>query len=233
MIDMRVRSRRSGAVRGIGTLGAVIAVAAVMVALGLVAARLASSWDPAPAAPLAPAEDSQSVVLAGGCFWGMEAVFESLKGVSSAIAGYSGGAADTAHYEMVSTGQTGHAESVDVTYDPSVISFDQLLTVYFMVAHDPTELNYQGPDTGSQYRSEIYYTSDAQRDAAEKMIADLTQRKAFSKPIVTVVAPLHAFYEAEAYHQHFVQNNPSDPYVVFNDLPKLAKLRHEFPDLVK
>jgi peptide-methionine (S)-S-oxide reductase len=219
--------------RGFGSIGALIAVAAVMIALAVVASRMTAAWDPAPAAPLAPAEDSESVVLAGGCFWGMEAVFESLKGVSSAVAGYSGGAADTAHYEMVSTGQTGHAESVEVTYDPSVISFDQLLKVYFLVAHDPTELNYQGPDYGSQYRSEIYYTSDAQRDAAQKMIADLTRQRAFAEPIVTLVAPLRAFYPAEEYHQHFVQRNPSDPYVVFNDLPKLAALRKQFPDLVR
>lgn len=176
---------------------------------------------------------SETVVLAGGCFWGMEAVFDSLKGVSNVVSGYSGGGKDSAHYEMVSTGTTGHAESVEVTYDPSRISFNQLLKVYFLIAHDPTELDRQGPDTGSQYRSEIFYTSDAQKHAAEAYISDLAQAKAFDAPIVTLVAPLKAFYPAEDYHQHFVDHNPYYPYVVFNDLPKLKHLRDQFPELVK
>lgn len=187
---------------------------------------------PVSAATAAPA-GMQSVVFAGGCFWGMEAVFEELKGVSTVVSGYSGGAADTAHYEMVSTGTTGHAESVHVVYDPSKISFDQLLHVYFLVAHDPTELNRQGPDVGSQYRSEIYYTTAAQKTAAEAEIAALTAQKTFSAPIVTLVAPLKAFYPAESYHQHFVRDNPDYPYVVFNDLPKLAALKQKFPELVR
>jgi peptide-methionine (S)-S-oxide reductase len=176
---------------------------------------------------------SQRVVLAGGCFWGMEAVFESLKGVTSAVAGYSGGSRDTAHYEMVSTGDTGHAESVEVTYDPSQISFGQLLAVYFLVAHDPTELDRQGPDEGSQYRSAIFYSTDEQKTAAQSYIARLEEQKVFDNPIVTQVVPLVAFYPAEEYHQHFVQRHPDYPYVVYNDLPKLAHLRQEFPQLVK
>jgi peptide-methionine (S)-S-oxide reductase len=205
------------------------AAAGLLAAFALTGAR----WDTTAAAPPANSAHSETVVLAGGCFWGMEAVFEALKGVSSAVAGYSGGAADTAHYEMVSTGETGHAESVEVTFDPTKISFNQLLQVYFLVAHDPTELNRQGPDEGSQYRSEIYYTSAAQKAAAEAYIAQLERDKTFGSPIVTKIAALGAFYPAEEYHQHFVQRNPDYPYVVFNDLPKLSHLREKFPDLVK
>ncbi len=172
-------------------------------------------------------------MLAGGCFWGMEAVFEQLRGVSNVVSGFSGGSAATAHYETVSTGTTGHAESVQITYDPSVISYRELLRVYFTVAHDPTELNYQGPDHGTQYRSAIFYANDAQKRDADAMIGELTAQHAFSAPIVTKVVPLVAFYPAEAYHQHFVQKNPDDPYVVYNDLPKLADLRKRFPALLK
>jgi peptide-methionine (S)-S-oxide reductase len=182
----------------------------------------------------APIRASQErVVLAGGCFWGMQLVFGSLKGVDRAVAGYAGGNADTAQYETVSTGSTGHAESVEVTYDPAKISFKELLEVYFLVAHDPTELNRQGPDTGSQYRSEIFYTTDAQRSEAFSYIARLDQRKVYPSRIVTLIAPLRGFYRAEAYHQDFAVHNPQNPYIVFNDLPKLKKLRAEFPQLVR
>jgi peptide-methionine (S)-S-oxide reductase len=181
----------------------------------------------------AQSKSTEKIVLAGGCFWGMEAVFEQLKGVSKVVAGYSGGDSSTAHYEMVSSGSTGHAESVEVTYDPSQVSFGQLLAVYFLVAHDPTELNRQGPDTGSQYRSEIYYASESQKNAAESYIQALTAQKTFGDKIVTLLAPLHAFYPAEDYHQHFVARNPDYPYVVINDLPKLAELKRKFPDMVK
>ncbi len=187
----------------------------------------------AAATDMQQANSTQRIVLAGGCFWGMEAVFEHLKGVSNVVAGYSGGDAGTAHYEMVSTGTTGHAESVEITYDPTQISTSQLFAVYFLVAHDPTELNRQGPDDGSQYRSEIYYTTDAQKSAAESYIRALTAQKTFDAKIVTLVAPLRAFYPAEDYHQHFVARNPDYPYVVINDLPKLAELKRKFPDMVK
>jgi len=163
----------------------------------------------------------------------MEAVFESLKGVSSAIAGYSGGSKSTAQYETVSTGETGHAESVEITYDPAQISFQQLLTVFFLVAHDPTELNRQGPDEGTQYRSAIFFTTDAQRQAAAAYMSQLARAHTFSQPIVTELVPLQAFYPAENYHQHFVTRNPYYPYVVINDLPKLAQLRKQYPQLVK
>ena len=181
---------------------------------------------------MAPA-GTERVVLAGGCFWGMQLVFEELKGVDRVVAGYAGGNAATAQYETVSTGTTGHAESVEITYDPSKISFKTLLDVYFQVAHDPTELNRQGPDEGSQYRSEIFYTTDAQRAEAVATIAHLQQTHVFTSPIVTVVAPLRGFYRAEAYHQEFALHNPHDPYIVFNDLPKLKVLRAEFPELIK
>jgi len=183
------------------------------------------------APPQRPA--TQQVVLAGGCFWGMEAVFERLKGVSNVVSGFAGGNKVTAHYEIVSTGTTGHAESVQITYDPSKISFNQLLAVYFTVAHDPTELDYQGPDHGSQYRSEIFYTTDQQRALAEKFIKHLTDTHAFSSPIVTKVEVLRGFYPAEAYHQHFYDNNPDNPYIVENDKPKVDRLREKFPELLK
>ena len=181
----------------------------------------------------ASAAPSQRVVLAGGCFWGMQAVFEQLRGVDKVVAGYAGGSKQTAHYETVSTGDTGHAESVEITYDPAKISFVDLLEVYFLVAHDPTELNRQGPDEGSQYRSEIFYTSAAQSNDAQRYIAQLTARHTFSAPIVTKMEALPAFYAAEDYHQDYVAHNPLSPYVVINDKPKLRNLRAEFPKLLK
>jgi len=184
---------------------------------------------------LAPASAAatQHVVLAGGCFWGIEGVFESLRGVTSAVSGYAGGSRLTAHYEIVSTGLTGHAESVEVTYDPALISFKQLLDVYFLVAHDPTQLNRQGPDSGSQYRSEIFFTTDAQRIAAEAYIKQLSARKIYRDPIVTKLEPLQAFYPAEEYHQHFMQRNPDNPYIVYNDKPKVEALHKRYPNLVR
>ena len=181
-----------------------------------------------------PAEAAQErVVLAGGCFWGMEGVFEQLRGVDSVVSGYAGGNRLTAHYEMVSTGLTGQAESVEITYDPAKISFGQLLRVYFFVAHDPTQLNRQGPDEGSQYRSAIFYTTQAQRQLAESTIHTLDARHAFPAKIVTQVVPLRAFFAAEAYHQHYLTNHPDEPYIVYNDLPKIAHLRKAFPQLLK
>ena len=184
------------------------------------------------AAP-APKPANDRVVLAGGCFWGMQLVFGSLRGVDRAVAGYAGGNADTAQYETVSTGTTGHAESVEITYDPAKISFAQLLDVYFLVAHDPTERDRQGPDEGSQYRSEIFYTTPAQRTQAQAYIAALAQKHVYGSPIVTIVAPLRGFYRAEAYHQDFAIHNPANPYIVVNDLPKLQHLRAKFPQLLK
>jgi peptide-methionine (S)-S-oxide reductase len=195
----------------------------------LLAALLLALAVPVPA----KAATNQTIVLAGGCFWGMEAVFGALKGVSSSVPGYAGGSKATAHYELVSTGTTGHAESVQVTFDPAQISYDQILTVYFTVAHDPTELNFQGPDSGTQYRSAIFYANDEQRKGAEAAIARLTAAKRFTAPIVTKLEPLHGFYPAEAEHMHFVARHPDYPYVVVNDLPKLAALHHTYPGLVR
>jgi peptide-methionine (S)-S-oxide reductase len=182
---------------------------------------------------------SETAVFAGGCFWGIEAVFDQVKGVSDAVSGYAGGAKTTASYEIVSTGTTGHAESVQIIFDPSQISFGQLLKIYFSV-HDPTELNRQDPDEGTQYRSEIFYTTPEQKSIAEAYIRQLGIAKAFAKPIVTKVAPLQAFYRAEDYHQDYVlhcaQNSPrctNKIYVYRYDIPKVANFRQQFPDLLK
>jgi peptide-methionine (S)-S-oxide reductase len=171
------------------------------------------------------------VVLAGGCFWGIQAVFEHVKGVSSATAGYSGGSANTAQYETVSTGRTGHAESVKLVYDPSQISFGQILKVFFSVAHDPTELNRQGPDEGTQYRSVIFFSSADQHRVARAYIDQLNAAKVFSEPIVTQVVALQAFYPAEGYHQNYAEHHPDEPYIAINDLPKLDHLKQTLPDL--
>jgi peptide-methionine (S)-S-oxide reductase len=184
-------------------------------------------------APLATSKSEQTAVLAGGCFWGIEAVFEHVKGVKSAESGYAGGAADTAQYETVSSGGTGHAESVRVTYDPSQVTYGQLLKVFFAVAHDPTELNRQGPDTGTQYRSAIFYANEEQKRIAESYVAQLDQAKVFGSKIVTQVVPLQAFHEAEGYHQNYLVNHPNEPYIVYNDMPKLVALKKELPDLYK
>jgi peptide-methionine (S)-S-oxide reductase len=173
----------------------------------------------------------QTAVVAGGCFWGIQAVFQHVKGVISATSGYAGGSAKTAEYEVVSTGETGHAESVQIAYDPSQITYGELLRVFFSVAHDPTELNRQGPDEGTQYRSVIFYGNDEQKRVAEAYIAQLDQAKVFRHRIVTQVAPLQAFYPAEAYHQNYAALHPNQPYIYYNDAPKVEHLRQEFPDL--
>jgi peptide-methionine (S)-S-oxide reductase len=182
-------------------------------------------------APIATSKGEQTAVVAGGCFWGIQAVFQHVKGVVNATSGYSGGAAKTAVYELVSTGETGHAESVKVTYDPSQITYGQLLRVFFSVAHDPTQLNRQGPDTGSQYRSIIFYNNDEQKRIAEAYIVQLEKARIFPRPIVTQVVPLKAFYSAEAYHQDYATRHPHDLYIVYNDAPKVAHLRQELPEL--
>jgi peptide-methionine (S)-S-oxide reductase len=170
-------------------------------------------------------------VFSGGCFWGVQAVFQHVKGVVDVKAGYAGGSADTAHYEIVSSGRTGHAESVRIKYDPSKISYGQLLKVFFSVAHDPTELNRQGPDHGTQYRSAIFCTSDEQQRIAKAYIEQLNQAKVFGKPIATVISVGDRFYEAEAYHQDYAVHHPDEPYIMINDLPKVANLRKQFPAL--
>jgi peptide-methionine (S)-S-oxide reductase len=186
---------------------------------------------PAVDAPIASAKGHESVVLAGGCFWGVQAVFEHVKGVKSVVAGYSGGNVASPGYEMVSTGLTGHAESVSVTYDPSQVSFGQILMVYFSVAHDPTELNRQGPDSGSQYRSAIFYSTEQQKSVAIAYVQQLDAAQVYPSKIVTQIAPLKAFYRAEDYHQDYLQTHTNEPYIVYNDLPKLANLKKDFPEL--
>ncbi len=172
-----------------------------------------------------------TAVFAGGCFWGIEAVFEHVKGVTEVTVGYSGGSAKTAHYELVSTGTTGHAEAVQVTYDPAQVSYEQLLKVFFSVAHDPTQLNRQGPDTGTQYRSAVFYTSEEQKRTALNYIDQLNLAKIFAQPIVTQVSPLNSFYQAEAYHQNYAAQHPDDPYILINDHPKVEQLHEQLPDL--
>jgi len=189
--------------------------------------------NPAVDAALATTKGEQTAVLAGGCFWGVEAVFEHVKGVTRAESGYAGGSADAAQYETVSSGRTGHAESVQITYDPSQITYGQLLKVFFAVAHDPTELNRQGPDIGTQYRSAIFYKNEEQKRIAESYIAQLNQARIFSQKIVTQVVPLNSFFEAESYHQNYLVNHPNEPYIVYNDLPKLANLRKQLPELYR
>lgn len=182
---------------------------------------------------LAPPPARDTAVFAGGCFWGVEAVFEHTKGVISATAGYAGGHSTSPSYEEVSSGETGHAESVRVVYDPAQVTYGQLLAVFFTVAHDPTELNRQGPDVGTNYRSIAFYRDSAQHAAIVTFIADLERRHAYGKPVVTQVVPLTTFYEAEAYHQHYMQHNPDQPYIVYNDAPKVDHLKQEFPALYR
>ena len=212
---------------------------------GLVAALAFAAWQPhaiaaeeavvipPPVLDEKPVAGLEKAVFAGGCFWGVQGVFQHVKGVTNAVSGYSGGDKDTAHYEMVGTSTTGHAESVEVTYDPSKVTYGQLLHVFFSVAHNPTELNYQGPDQGTQYRSAIFFANDEQKKLAEGYIAQLGKAKLFPEPIVTKLEPFKGFYPAEDYHQDFLTLNPTYPYIVYNDLPKIENLKRLFPALYR
>lgn len=193
--------------------------------------QLRSLPDPIKNIPAASLSTPQTAIFAGGCFWGVDAVFKHVKGVISTTSGYAGGQADAASYPQVSQGNTGHAEAVKIVYDPKQISYGQLLKVYFSVAHNPTELNYQGPDHGTQYRSVIFSTNNSQQQVAQAYINQLQNLKLYPAPIVTQVVPLPAFYAAEAYHQNYLALHPNDPYIVFNDLPKLTQLRTQFPGI--
>ncbi len=209
-----------------------VSVAALPVfALGL----LGASFPEPPAEQLAPAGAKKvTAVLAGGCFWGMQGVFEHVKGVTDTTVGYSGGEKNTAEYEKVGTGKTGHAESIQIVFDPAVITYGQILKIYFSVAHNPTMLNYQENDHGTQYRSEIFYIGDAQKTIAEQYIKILNDAKTFkSKPVVTKVEPLKGFYEAEAYHQHYLDHNPTSDYIMAMDLPKIVSLKATYPEVYK
>lgn len=212
----------------------------VVVALGLTISMLACSANGQPKGPipaakvdaaLASTPGKQTAVFAGGCFWGTQSVFERVKGVLKTTAGYSGGSAATATYADVTTETTGHAESVEVVYDPSQITYGQLLRIFFSVAHDPTELNRQGPDVGTSYRSAIFYTNDEQKRIATAYIQQLDAEKVFPAPIVTAVTPLKGFYRAEDYHQDYALHNPDNPYIKVCDLPKIKRLKEEFPQL--
>ena len=220
-------------------LTAVLSMLVLPAAILVIASRLGASRPgdstilPAPRVHVhaAAAAADRTAVFAGGCFWGIEAVFEHLKGVRSAVSGYAGGVSSSPSYDEVSSGATGHAEAVQVVYDPSQISYETLLHVFFSVAHDPTQLNRQGPDVGTQYRSAIFYADDDQKRAAEAYISQLTNAKAFDRPIVSEVVPLRAFYPAEEYHQNYMARHPTSLYIVINDAPKVERLRRQFPAL--
>jgi peptide-methionine (S)-S-oxide reductase len=206
----------------------VVGLFAIVAAGPVISAKDSIFPDPLVDNPVAPGSLPESVVLAGGCFWGVQAVFQHLRGVTSAVSGYSGGSQKNAKYELVSTGNTGHAESVRVTFDPSQVSFGQILKIFFDVAHDPTELNRQGPDEGTQYRSAIFYAGDGQRRIAEAYVAQLGEAKVFRRRIVTQIVPLEAFYAAEAYHQDYATKHPYEPYIMINDRPKVDALRKRY-----
>jgi peptide-methionine (S)-S-oxide reductase len=207
-------------------LGGLLAIA-VQINVAFAASPLPT---PVVDSPAASVQGPQTAVFAGGCFWGVEAVFRHVKGVSKAVSGYAGGSAKTADYERVSTGSTGHAEAVEVTYDPAQVTYGALLRIFFSVAHDPTQLNRQGPDYGTQYRSAIFLTNDEQKRVAQAYIEQLGQAKVYPSPIVTQLVPLPAFYPAEAYHQNYLALHPTQPYIVMHDLPKLTQLKQQFPD---
>lgn len=215
----------------------VVPVAMVLFGAKLTSGASRATAEPVPApvvdAPVAPAPAEDTAVFAGGCFWGVEAVFEHVKGVKNAISGYAGGEVTGPSYEQVSSGATGHAESVEVIYDPSQVSYGKLLQIFFSVAHDPTQLNRQGPDRGTQYRSAIFYANAQQQKVAESYIKQLTAAKTFPRPIVTQVAKLRGFYPAEEYHQNYLEQHTNQPYIVINDLPKIAALKKQFPDIYR
>jgi len=225
------------------TIGRTLAIAIITALFAWNAARLIGARPaaephylfpkPAVDARLATSKSQQTAVLAGGCFWGIQAVFEHLKGVRSVTAGYSGGRVNSPSYEMVGSGLTGHAESVSITFDPSQISYGQILMIFFSVAHDPTQLNRQGPDDGTQYRSAIFYSDEEQQRIAAAYIAQLDSVKAYPRKIVTEVVPFKAFFRAEDYHQDYLQTHTDQPYIVYNDLPKLDHLQKQFPDLYR
>ena len=221
--------------RVLAFLGAAGGLIAAWPWLGAQAAAEAATQIPAPSfsAPAESGSEARTIVLAGGCFWGVQGVFQHTKGVLNAVSGYAGGSKASASYMMVGSGMTGHAEAVAVTYDPRQISYGQMLQIYFSVVHDPTQLNRQGPDVGTQYRSAVFYTTDEQKQATEAYIAQLTSSHTYKQPIVTQVAKLKDFYRAEAYHQNYAELHPDQPYIAINDAPKVVNLRKQFPELYK
>src|SRR4051812_22784345 len=230
--DARARNPRSAAWRLLAAAVVLLAGATFWLSRSQPRAAEIAGPIPAPIVDAAPVSGAQMqvAVLAGGCFWGVQGVFQHMKGVTSAVSGYAGGDKKSAHYNMVSPGTTGHAETVRVTFDPSQISYGRILQVFFSVAHDPTQLNRQGPDTGTQYRSAIFTTSEEQKKVAEAYIAQLNAAKIYKKPIVTKVGPLEAFYPAEAYHQDYLTLHPDQRYIAYNDLPKVENLKKIFAE---
>ncbi|RWC38262.1 MAG: peptide-methionine (S)-S-oxide reductase [Mesorhizobium sp.] len=230
MTDIKISNRSFDFVKG---ALAALALAAAGAAFWLTPAISAEDAVkiPPPALDEKASAGSEKAIFAGGCFWGVQGVFQHVKGVTKAVSGYTGGDKDTAIYETVGSGRTGHAESVEITYDPSEVTYGQLLQVYFSVAHNPTQLNFQGPDSGTQYRSTIFAENDAQKEIAQSYIAQLDQAKVFPQPIVTTLETGKTFYPAENYHQDFLTLNPTYPYIVYNDLPKVANLKALFPAL--
>jgi peptide-methionine (S)-S-oxide reductase len=230
MTMMETKPRRYALARA-AFCGAAIALASGLGACARTAAEASATPIPPPQADEASSgRTSETAVLAGGCFWGVQGVFEHVEGVRSAISGYTGGAASTAHYEDVGLGTTGHAESVQVTFDPRVISYGEILRIYFSVAHDPTEKNRQGPDVGTQYRSAIFPLDDEQKNVAGKYVAQLDAAGTFGRPLATTIEPGKTFHRAEDYHQDFLVRNPNYPYIVINDAPKIERLKRLFPD---
>ncbi|WP_396119602.1 peptide-methionine (S)-S-oxide reductase MsrA [Devosia aquimaris] len=226
--DTATPARRSGWRKALGGLLVLPAMAVGLLQVGA-SAQEAPVVIPAPSQDLTETGSTATAVFAGGCFWGVQGVFQHVKGVTRAVSGYSGGSAETATYELTGSGTTGHAESVEVTYDPSVVSYGDLLHIYFSVAHNPTQLNYQGPDHGTQYRSTIFPQSDAQAETAKAYINELNATGLFERPIVTTIEAFQGFYPAEQYHQDFLTLNPTWPYIVVHDLPKIAALKAIFP----
>ncbi|MGB7415265.1 MAG: peptide-methionine (S)-S-oxide reductase MsrA [Thermosynechococcaceae cyanobacterium] len=230
-------SRFRPTLRGVLTVTIAMTVSSFVVmrfsAMRLAALPSVALPNPVTDVSLPPALGQQTAIFSGGCFWGMSAIFEHVKGVSAVVAGYSGGSAATANYEQVSAGGTKHAESIQITYDPTQVSYGQLLKVFFSVAHDPTQLNRQGNDVGTQYRSDIFYTNEQQAQTATAYIKQLNQADVFTQPIVTQVNPLTAFYAAEDYHQNYVERHPENAYVASVELPKVDQFRKSFPDLYK
>jgi peptide-methionine (S)-S-oxide reductase len=216
-----------------GFVVAMLAAAVGMFALPRLSGATRVVSVPSPALDIPSTAKTETAVFAGGCFWGIQAVFQHMKGVQSAVSGYSGGFIDRPGYEQVSTGTTGHAESVKVTFDPSQVSYATLLKVFFSVAHDPTQLNRQGPDVGTQYRSSIFYMTAEQKQEADAYIKQMTDAHVYQRPIVTQVVGYKAFYPAEAYHQDYAEHHPDDPYIAYNDAPKVANLKKNYPDLYR
>jgi peptide-methionine (S)-S-oxide reductase len=230
-------NHKAGTVSGLSSIVAVVLLGLVSIAVGRNHSGATEDSvalpDPSLDEPLAAKPGKQVAVVAGGCFWGVQLVFQHVRGVKSATSGYSGGAGSSPEYERVSSGNTGHAESVKIAFDPAQISYGQLLKVFFSVAHDPTQLNRQGPDVGTQYRSVIFYADEEQKRIAEAYIGQLEKAHVFPHPIVTEVVPLKGFYNAEMYHQNYATFHPDDPYIATNDAPKLDHLREQFPHLYK